>query len=79
MSGDQLRSGNEVERSRGQHRHVQGLADVAGGFGTACMMVEQAAARGKIEQDDARQHRERPARHRTSEYSSTWLHDPTLA
>jgi hypothetical protein len=56
MPGDQLGSGNEVERSRGQRRHVQGLADVAGGFRTTFVLVKQAAARRKIQQDGARQH-----------------------
>jgi len=74
MSGDQLRSGNEVQRSRGQHRHVQRLADVAGGFGTTCMMVKQAAARCKIQQNGASQDRQRSASDCPSEDSPTQLH-----
>jgi hypothetical protein len=57
ISGDQLRSGDEVERSRGQHGHVQRLADVASRLRSTRMLVEQAAARRKIQQDGARQHR----------------------
>jgi hypothetical protein len=56
ISGDQLGSGNEIKRSRGQRRHVQRLADVAGGFRTPCMLVKQAAARRKIQQNGRRQH-----------------------
>jgi hypothetical protein len=62
ISGDQLGSGNEVERGRGQHGHVQRLADVASSFRAARMMVEQAAARRKIQQNGASQDRQRPMR-----------------
>jgi len=74
MAGDQLGSGNQVERSRGQHRHVQRLADVAGGFRAARMLVEQAPARRKIQQNGASQDSQRTARHGPPEYSSTQSH-----
>ncbi len=67
-------SGDEVKRSRGQHGHVQRLADVASGFRTTCMMVEQAAARRKIQQNGASQNRQRTACHRPPEYSPTPAH-----
>ena len=74
IAGDQLGSGNEIERRRGQHRHVQRLADVAGGFRAARMMVEQAAARRKIQQNGASQYSQRTARQGPTEYSSTQSH-----
>jgi hypothetical protein len=74
MSGDQFRSGNEVERSRGQHGHVQRLADVASSFWTTRMMVEQAAARSKIQQNSAGQDRQRSASDSPSEDSPTQSH-----
>jgi|HubBroStandDraft_1064217.scaffolds.fasta_scaffold11472_3 hypothetical protein len=74
ISSDQLGSGNEIEGSRGQHRHVQGLADVAGVFGATRVLVEQAAARREIQQHGTSQYSERPARHGSPEYSSAQLH-----
>ena len=74
IAGDQLGSGNEIERSRGKHRHVQRLANVAGGFRTARMLVEQAAARRKIQQNGASQDSQRTARQVPTEYSSTQSH-----
>ena len=79
MAGDQLGSGNQVERSRGQHGHVQRLADVASGLRTTRMLVEQAAARRKIQQNGASQYSQRTARQGPTEYSSTRFHDPISA
>ena len=55
-SCDQLGDSDEVERRRGQHGRVQGLADVASIFRAIFMLVEQAAASREIQQDGARQH-----------------------
>jgi len=74
IAGDQLGSGDEVERSRSQHRHVQRLTNVAGVFRTARMLVQQAAARRKIQQNGASQDSQRPARHGPPEYSSAQSH-----
>jgi hypothetical protein len=68
---DQFGGSNEVKRSRGQHRHVQRLAYVASSFRAACMMVEQAAARRKIQQNGASQDRQRPMRDGPPEDSPT--------
>jgi hypothetical protein len=57
IPGDQFGSSNEVESGRGQHGHVQRLADVASSFRATRMMVEQAAARRKIQQNGASQDR----------------------
>ena len=74
ISGNQFGSSNEVERSRGQHGHVQRLTDVASSFRAARMMVEQAAARRKIEQNGAGQDRQRPMRDGPSENSPAQRH-----
>lgn len=71
---DQLGRGNEVERSSRQHRHMQGLANVTSVFGTIRVLVEQAAARCKIEQRGASQDRERAAHSDTSEDRSPSEH-----
>jgi hypothetical protein len=74
IPGDQLGSGHKVERGRCQHGHVQRLADVASSFRAARMMVEQAAARRKIQQNGASQYSQRTARQGPTEYSSTQSH-----
>lgn len=74
ISSDQLGSGDEIKRSRGQHGHVQRLADVASGFLATRMMVEQAAARRKIQQNGASQDRQRPMRDGPSEDSPAPMH-----
>jgi hypothetical protein len=74
ISGDQLRSGNEVKRSRSQDGHVQRLADVASRFRAGGMMVEQAAARRKIQQNGASHDRQRPMRDGPSEDSPAQVH-----
>ncbi len=77
ISGYQFGSSNEVKRSRGQHGHVQRLAYVASGFRAARMMVEQAAARRKVEQNGACQDRQRPMREGPSEDSPAHIHKAT--
>jgi len=80
ISCDQLRGCDEIKSSRGQHGHVQRLADVASGFGTIPMLVEQATAHREIQQNGARQHRHRSVHPFSSEDPSedslTPLHDP---
>jgi len=57
---------------------VQRLADMAGGVGPISMLVEERAARGKIKQRDANQHRQRAAHSSRSENSSLRIHLATL-
>jgi hypothetical protein len=71
VSRDQLGSGDEVKSGRGQYRHVQGLADVASGFGAVCMLVQEAAAGCEIQQDGASKHGKHPARISPSEHNHT--------
>ena len=75
ISCDQFGSGDQIKRGRGQHGHVHRLADVAWGFRTACMMMEETAAPGEIQQHGARKHRQRPLRPHPSEDALTPLHD----
>ena len=74
-SGDQLGNGDQIQSSGGQHRHVQRLADVASGFRTIGVLVEQAPARREIQQHGAGQHGHRPAHACPSKNSPTQLHD----
>jgi hypothetical protein len=55
ISGDEFGCGDQMERGGRQHREVQRLANVAGGFRTAGVLVEKAAAGGKVQQHGARQ------------------------
>lgn len=71
VSRDQLGSGDQVKSSRGQHRHMQRLANVASGFRAVCVLVQEAAARCEIQQDGASKHGKRPARNSPSEHSHT--------
>jgi hypothetical protein len=77
ISGNQLGSGNKVKRRSRERRHVQRLADVAGVFRSALMLVEEAPARRKIQQNGASQNSQRPARRGPPEYSSTQSHQAT--
>ena len=54
---------NEVQRSRGQRRHVQRLANMTSSIRPAGVMMQQGAASRKIQQRHATQYRQRaPAR-----------------
>jgi hypothetical protein len=75
VSRDQFGSSDEVKSSRGQHRHVQRLADMARGFRSIRMLVKETAARREIQQDGASKHRQSAARNRPSEHSLTPSHD----
>jgi hypothetical protein len=77
ISGNQLGSRNKVKRRSRERRHVQRLADVAGVFRSALMLVEEAPARRKIQQNGASQNSQRPARRGPPEYSSTQSHQAT--
>jgi hypothetical protein len=50
---------NEVQRSRGQRRHVQRLADVASRIRPAGVMMQNGAASREIQQRYATQYRQR--------------------
>jgi len=56
------RLGNQIQRSRGQRRHVQRLANMASSIRAAAVMMES-RARSKIQQGQATHYRQRaPAR-----------------
>jgi len=74
ISCDQFGNSDEVEGRRGQHGRMQRLADVASGFRTIRMLVEQAPARREIQQHGASQHGHRTAYAGPSENSPTQLH-----
>jgi hypothetical protein len=57
IASDQFGSSDKVESRCGQRRHMQRLANVARGFRTTRVMVEQAPARREIQQNRASQHR----------------------
>jgi hypothetical protein len=48
IPGDDLRSPDQIKPRGRQRRHVQRLADMAGGIGPIRMLVEEGAARRKI-------------------------------
>ena len=52
-----LRFGNEVERRRGQRRHMQRLANVASGIRSAGVMMQNRAASREIQQREAAEYR----------------------
>jgi len=79
ISCDQLGDNDEVECRRGQHRHVQRLADVASGLRTIGVLVKQAPARREIQQHGASQHGHRPAHACPSENSPAQLHDLSVS
>jgi len=62
MPSDKFGRAAQVQPGRCQDRHMQHLADMAGGIGTVRVLVEERAARGKIEQRSARQERYGTAR-----------------
>jgi len=76
ISGDRFGGGNEVKGGRGQHGQVQRLADVASVLSATRMLVEQAAASRKIQQNGARQHCDRSARQSPPEDSPAQFHHP---
>jgi len=49
---------DEVERSRGQRRHVQRLANVASGIRAAAVVMQNGAASREIQQRHAAQYRQ---------------------
>src|SRR5260370_16667207 len=61
IPGNDLRRADKVKPGSRQRRHVQRLADVAGGIGPILMFVEERAPRRKIEQRGASQQRQRVA------------------
>ena len=57
------RFGNEVERRRGQRRHMQRLANVASGIRAAGVMMQNRATSREVQQREAAQYRQSaPAR-----------------
>ena len=67
IPGNLPRCADEIERRRRQRRHVQRLANMAGGVGTLGVLMKEAAARGEIQQRGAGQYRQRALRRRSSE------------
>ena len=57
ISGDQFGCRDEIESCRGQHGHMQRLADVASRIRAIRMLVEEAAARREVQQNGAGQYR----------------------
>jgi hypothetical protein len=53
IPGNDLRRADKIKPRRRQRRHMQRLANMAGRIGPICMLVEQGAARCKIEQRSA--------------------------
>ena len=78
IPGDDLRRADEIQPRGRQQRHVQRLADMAGGIRPIRMLVEQSAARGKKEQRGASQQRQRAAHEHSSEDGPLRLHQATL-
>jgi hypothetical protein len=78
ISGDDLRRADDVKARSHQRRHVQCLADVAGRIGPIRMLVEECAARRKIEQRSTSQHRQSAVYSRPSENRSPRMHRVTL-
>ena len=78
---DNFRRADEVERCRRQRRHVQRLANMAGGIGSFRVFVKETAARGKVQQRSASQQGECPPHNRPSKNGSKPIHRPefTLA
>ena len=62
-----LRRAGEVQPGSFQRGHVQRLTDMAGGVGPIRMLVEERAARGKIQQRGASQQRQSAAHNRSPE------------
>jgi hypothetical protein len=56
---DLLCFGYQLEAGGSQHRGMQDLADVAGCFRTAGVLVEKGAARSEVQQGNASQDRQR--------------------
>jgi hypothetical protein len=73
-----LRCADEIQPGSRQRRHVQRLADMASVLGSIRMLVEERAARDKIEQCGASQQRQRAAPNISSENSSMQIHVFTL-
>src|SRR5712664_3083682 len=79
IPGNDLRRADKVKPGSRQRRHVQRLADVAGGIGPIRMFVEERAARRKIEQRGASQQRQRVAHNRSPENGYAPVHKRHLS
>ena len=75
---DDLKRADKVKPRCRQRRHMQRLANMAGRIGPIRMLVEQGAARCKIEQRSASQKRQRATRSVRSEDSSPVVHRATV-
>ncbi len=56
MPGDLPRFGDQIQRRGRQRRHVERLANVAGGLRSAGMLVDERPAGGEIQQCNAAQY-----------------------
>ena len=79
IPGDELRRRDEVQRRGCQHGHMQRLADMASVFRPAGVLVEQASARGEIQQCGTRQHGHRAAQRIAGKDGSNDSHRPTMS
>src|SRR5216684_4254839 len=75
---DHLRRADEIQPGSRQRRHVQRLADMASVLRSIRMLVEERAARDKIEQCGASQQRQRAARSPSPENCFLQIHLSTL-
>lgn len=72
IAGDEFGHANKIEARRGQRRHVQRLANVACGVvGTIRVVVQERAARGKVQHRGKSQQRQCAGNARSSEDAST--------
>jgi hypothetical protein len=58
VPGNLLRFGNQLEARGGQNRGMEDLANVAGCFRIARVLVEKGAAGGQVQQGNATQDRQ---------------------
>jgi len=78
IPGYDLRLADEVQPGSRQRGHVQRLADMARGIGPIRMLVEERAARCKIEQRSASQQRQRAVHNSSPENHFLRIHLSTL-
>src|ERR1700716_4102083 len=71
---DDLRRADKVKVRCRQRRHVQRLANMAGGIGPIRMFMEKRAARGKVEEGGESQQRQCAARNRSTENGYSPVH-----
>jgi len=78
VPGDNFGSGDQIQSCRGQGRHMQRLANVAGAIRTAGVLVEEGSSGRKVKQCGTRQQSHRAAQVLSPENQSMDFHQPTL-